>query len=202
MKFNVQHVVQLLVLSTFILLGACHPANNSMPATQAEPGVVKVFNDKDITEWTPFKNDKARSPLDPGTASRYSAANGILIAHRVPEGVTKVIQRLETNKHFPGNWELRFEFRAEYNADSGLFLRGPQLQVRDYLVAGPYKKLTKFKALDWNEIVVVVKDNVAHCECNGEVLEDAMKIPADGSIGVEADRGQVEYRNMRLKILP
>ena len=163
---------------------------------------IKVFNDKDITEWTARKNDKTRSPLDAGTASRFSVKDGVLFANRVAEGVTKVIQRLDTNRQFPGNWELKLEFRAEVNADSGLFLRGPQLQVRDYLVAGPYKKLKNFKPQDWNEIIVIVKDNVAHCTCNGEVLEEALKIPADGPIGVEADRGQVEYRNMRLKMLP
>ena len=47
--------------------------------------------------------------------------------------------------------------RAAVNADSGLFVPGPQLQVRDYLVAGPYKNLKKYKPQDWNEIVVVVK---------------------------------------------
>jgi len=46
---------------------------------------------------------------------------------------------------------------------------------------------------------VVVKDNVAHCTCNGEVLEKALKLPATGPIGLEADRGQMEYRNLRLK---
>jgi len=79
-----------------------------------------------------------------------------------------------------------------------LFVRKPQLQVRDYLVAGPYKKLEKYKPQDWNEIIVTVKDNVAHCECNGEVLVDALKLPETGPIGLEADRGQMEYRNLRL----
>ena len=78
-------------------------------------------------------------------------------------------------------------------------MREPQLQVRDYLVAGPYKNLKKYKAQDWNEIVVVVKGTVAHCTCNGEVLEEALKVPATGGIGLEADRGQMEYRNIRLK---
>ena len=85
------------------------------------------------------------------------------------------------------------------NADSGLFIRGPQLQVRDYLVAGPYKELKKYKPQDWNEIVVVVKGQVAHCTCNGEVLEAAFKVPATGPIGLEADRAQMEYRKIRLK---
>ena len=93
---------------------------------------------------------------------------------------------------------LTLEFRAAVNADSGLFIREPQLQVRDYLVAGPYKELKKYKPQEWNKIVVEVKGNTAHCTCNGELLEDALKIPDTGGIGLEADRGQMEYRNIRL----
>jgi len=48
---------------------------------------------------------------------------------------------------------------------------------------------------------VVVKDNVAHCTCNGEVLEAALKLPETGPIGLEADRGQMEYRRIRVKEL-
>jgi LysR family glycine cleavage system transcriptional activator len=37
---------------------------------------------------------------------------------------------------------------------------------------------------------------------NIEVLEAAMKVPAVGPIGVEGDRGQMEYRRIRVKLLP
>ncbi len=111
-------------------------------------------------------------------------------------------QALWTTRQFPRDFILKFEFRAEVNADSGVFLRKPQLQVRDYLVAGPYKNLKKYKPQDWNQVVVTVKGGFAHCVCNGEVLEDAMKLPATGSIGLEADRGQMEYRKLRFKEQP
>ena len=120
---------------------------------------------------------------------------GVLTAQEAPELIHGVAY------DFPGDFELKLEFRAAVNADSGLFVRKPQLQVRDYLVAGPYKELKKYKPQEWNEIVVVVKDNVAHCTCNGEVLDDAMKVPATGGIGLEADRGQMEYRHLRLRAL-
>jgi hypothetical protein len=88
------------------------------------------------------------------------------------------------------------------NADSGIFIRDKQLQCRDYLVAGPFKELKKYKAQDWNTIIVTVIDNVAHSECNGEVLEDATKLAATGPIGLESDRGQMEYRHIQIKELP
>ena len=81
-------------------------------------------------------------------------------------------------------------------------MRGPQLQCRDYLLAGPYTKLQNYKAGDWNNIEVTVKDNVARATCNGEVLEEAMKLPATGPIGLEGDKGQMEYRRIRLMELP
>ncbi|MDY3557234.1 SMP-30/gluconolactonase/LRE family protein [Gemmata sp. JC717] len=163
-----------------------------------ETGTVELFNGKDLTGWGYVKGATFEG-FDGKTESsdkRYSAKDGVLVVNP-----GKGLNQLWTAAKFPTDFELRLEFRAGVNADSGLFVRGPQLQVRDYLVAGPYKDLKKYKPQDWNEIVVVVRGEVAHCTCNGEVLNDKMKVPATGPIGLEADRGQMEYRNIRLKEL-
>jgi hypothetical protein len=162
-------------------------------ADKPEAGVIELFNGKDLTGWG-YKGGEKFDGKTESDDKRYSVKDGILVVNP-----GKGIKQLWTTRSFPGNFELRLEFRAAVNADSGLFLRGPQLQVRDYLVAGPYKTLKKYKPQEWNEIVVMVKDNVAHCSCNGEVLEAAFKIPANGGIGLEADRGQMEYKNIRIR---
>jgi hypothetical protein len=113
-----------------------------------------------------------------------------------PEG--RKIQQLYTLADFPGDFVLKLEFRATPNADSGVFLRGRQLQCRDYALAGPYTKLQHYKPQDWNELVVFVKGRSAHCTCNGEVLETAFELPTTGPIGLEGDRGQMEYRRIRI----
>jgi hypothetical protein len=82
-----------------------------------------------------------------------------------------------------------------------VFIRGNQLQCRDYPLAGPYKQLQNYKAQDWNELVVEVKGGTARCTCNGELLEAAFKVPATGPIGLEGDLGQMEYRRLRVKEL-
>jgi hypothetical protein len=161
--------------------------------SKPEAGTVELFNGKDLTGWG-YKSGEKFDGKKESDDKRFSVKDGILVVNP-----GKGIKQLWTTKKFPNDFELRLQFRAAVNADSGLFLRGPQLQVRDYLVAGPYKKLKKYKAQDWNDILVVVKKNVAHCSCNGEVLEAAFKLPATGGIGLEADRGQMEYRNIRLK---
>ena len=173
-----------------------------LPASAAdepklEPGTIELFNGKDLTGWGYKKGKDAFESFDGKTESsdkRYSVKDGILVVNP-----GKGTHQLWTEAKFPKDFELKLEFRAAVNADSGLFIRGPQLQVRDYLVAGPYKELKKYKAQDWNEIIVIVKGESAYCTCNGEVLEMKFKVPATGPIGLEADRGQMEYRKIRLK---
>ena len=131
---------------------------------------------------------------------RFAVIDGRLVVTTPPE--YRKIQQLWTTREFPRDFVLRLEFRATPNADSGVYLRGPQLQCRDYLLAGPYKKLKHYRPQDWNELVVTVQDGVARATCNGEVLEAELKLPESGPIGVEGDRGQMEYRRIRIKSLP
>jgi hypothetical protein len=171
---------------------ALHAADE--PKKDSKP--IELFNGKDLTGWG-YKTGEKFDGKTESDDKRFSATDGMIVVHPGPEG-KREIKQLWTTAQFPKDFELRLEFRAAVNADSGIFVRAPQLQCRDYLVAGPYKMLKKYKAQDWNEIVIVVKGNVAHCTCNGEVLEDAQKLPDTGGIGLEADRGQMEYRNLRL----
>ena len=199
----------------FATLGYLDTASDDF---KPEEGFVSLFNGKDLTGWgyraTPprkgapkpgaplFVEVKVDQSLDGRTESpdgRYRAINGRLVITTPAEG--RRIQALWTTREFPEDFELRLEFRATPNADSGVYLRKPQLQCRDFLVAGPYKDLKQYKAQDWNELVVIVKGGVAHATCNGEVLEAALKLPATGPIGLEGDRGQMEYRRLRVKTL-
>jgi lysophospholipase L1-like esterase len=167
-----------------------------------EPGFTSLFNGHDLTGWgfREMMTLEKKEAFDGQTTSsdgRYVAKNGRLIVTTPPEG--RKIAQLWTVREFPKDFTLKLEFRATPNADSGVFLRRPQLQCRDYPLAGPYKQLQHYKPQDWNEMVVVVKDNIAHCTCNGEVLEAALKLPESGPIGLEGDRGQMEYRRLRVK---
>jgi len=162
-----------------------------------EPGYESLFNGKDLTGWG-YKTNSFDGHVD-ASDGRYSAKDGMIVVHPHDPAKGPRLRQMWTKRLYPKNFHLLLEFRASVNADSGLFLRDPQLQVRDYLIAGPYKQLKKYKPQDWNVIEVTVKDNVAYCTCNGEVLEAAFKLPPTGPIGLEADRGQVEYRRLRIK---
>ncbi len=166
-----------------------------------DAGFISLFNGKDLTGWH-YKDEPNLDGKTDATDGRYSAKDGILVVNPRDDTKGPHLRQLWTVQEFAKDFVLRLEFRASVDADSGIFLRKPQLQCRDYLVAGPYKTLKNYKPQEWNVIEVTVKNNVAHCVCNGEVLEDALTLPATGPIGLEADRGQMEYRHIQLKELP
>lgn len=170
-----------------------------------EPGFVSLTNGKDLSGWrlAESKSAPAQDDLEGKSSTsdgRYVAIQNRIVVTTPAEG--RRIQQLYTKKEFPNDFTLKLEFRATPNADSGVFVRQPQLQCRDYPLAGPYKNLKNYRPGDWNELIVTVKDNVAHCTCNGEVIEEALKLPATGPIGLEGDHGQMEYRRIRISTKP
>ncbi len=190
------------LVATF-LLALC---SSFTPALRAEdfalePGFEALFNGKDLTGWH-FKDGPAFDGKAQSDTGRYTAKDGVLTVNP-PVGVERLVSQMYTVREFPTNFILRLDFRAGVNADSGIFIRKPQLQCRDYAVAGPdkYKTLKSYKPQDWNSIEVTVKDGIARCTCNGELLEEALKLPETGPIGLEGDRGQMDYRRIRIQEL-
>jgi hypothetical protein len=193
------------LIAAVVVLAGCvqdgKPVAGIPPATAPDSGYVALFNGKDLTGWG-YPNGAKFDGLTevPGVDKRYNVVNGLLTVHaRTPQQRTL---ELRTAANFAGDFILKLEFRAGVRADSGIFVRGRQLQCRDYSTMGPYTKLTKYKPQDWNEVEITVKGATALCTCNGEVLEAAMPVPATGGIGLESDAGIMEYRNIRLKLMP
>lgn len=188
-----------------------------------KPGYISLFNGHDLTGWgyrptsakdrasaTRWQANNPNAPewpfvevaqnFDGLTASpdgRFAAINGRLVVTIPPEG--RKIQQLWTQQEFGNDFELRLEFRATPDADSGVYLRGPQLQCRDFDIAGPWKDLPNYQPQDWNELIVIVKGNSFTATCNGDPLPVEFELPTVGPIGVEGDRGQIEYRRIQYR---
>lgn len=127
------------------------------------PGYTVLFNGKDLTGWK-----QGKDVLDGKTASaskKWHVEAGVIVIDGGGGGDLYTVQ--EFNKNF----NLKLEFRAAPKADSGVYLRGVQLQVRDYPRAGPYTKV-KFKDNDWNELDVTVRGPVYTGSVNGKTLSD------------------------------
>lgn len=180
-----------LVLALFVIAAPAR-AQDFKP----EKGYTSLFNGKDLTGWVQKNKDK--EDLTGKTESPNKKFT-------VEDGAIKVAGGgggdLYTTKSFEGNYHLKLEFRAAPKADSGVYIGGKQLQVRDYPNAGPYKKV-KFNDGGWNTLDIVVSGTSAECLCNGEVIEKAFKIGAMGGIGLQSESGKFEYRRIRIKVAP
>lgn len=167
-----------------------------------EEGFVLLFNGKDLTGWVHRAGSSTRpavagQSLDGKTDAgdgRFSAKDGVLVGN-----TSTGRQLLWTTKDYTGNYVLRFEFRAAANTDGGMFMNRTQIQCGDYS-SYAFRNFRAYKPLDWNTMEVTVKDGVARCTCNGEVLVETLRVPELGPIGFEADRGGIEYRRMRIKV--
>ena len=170
-----------------------------------EEGFRLLTNGQDLTGWC-YRDNKTLEfqesfdGMKQSPDARFRAIGSGITTATTPEG--RKYQVIWTKEEFPKNFILRLQFRTTPNADGGVFIRKPQLQCRDYSVAGPFKDLKNYKPQEWNDLEVTVQGTVAHSTCNGEVLLDAMPVPETGPIGLEGDRGQMEYRLIRVKELP
>jgi hypothetical protein len=181
-------------------------------AFKPEAGYVSLFNGKDLSGWEygavpPAKNPPPRQPLEGKTQSAdgvFLVENGLLVA------TGKKIKALYTAKEYNHDFRLKFEFRASADKprdNSGLFIRGPQLQLdatnAKGSLTGVFRNVTKFNVGGWNEIDVTVEGTKATCLCNGQpIMKKAMTIPATGAIGLQSEYGRFEFRRIRIKALP
>lgn len=177
-----------------------------------EDGFVRLFNGKDLSGWEcgsvpPVKKPPPAEKLEGKTQSSdgvFFVKDGLLIASG------KKIKALYTTKEYNKDFQIKLEFRASADKpkdNSGLFLRKWQLQLdatnEKGNLTGTFRNIKNFKVGGWNEIDVTVRGTEATCLCNGElVMKKAATIPATGTIGLQSEYGQFEFRRIRVKAVP
>ena len=132
----------------FTLLIAPFVLTSCQSNISSEPGFRKQPSGKDLSGWCYLKPETQKfDGQRHSTDKRFSANDGKLVVNP-----GKGIQKIWTQEEFGSDFILKLEFRAVENADSGIYLRETkaQLQCRDYLVAGPYKELKKYKKDELN----------------------------------------------------
>jgi hypothetical protein len=169
---------------------------------KTEPGFISLFNGKDLTGWR-YHGQKGEV-MDGKTETpdgRVEVKDGVIVMKEKDVKGKGGIRDLYTQRTFDTDFVLRVQFKAGLKADSGVYVRGPQLQIRDFIRRGEQKQLKGFKNDDWNDLEIVVKGMEATFTVNGEALKgpDKMKVPALGPIGLQAESGKFEFRNVRVR---
>jgi hypothetical protein len=137
-----------------------------------EAGFTALFNGKDLTGWR-YKGSREDLAEKTETMDGRIAVEGGVIVMRARDNKGKGgIKVLETTRNFPKAFHLKIEFRASLKSDSGVYIRGPQLQVRDYIRRNEQKHLTRFKNDDWNTLDITVHNNTLSTVVNGKSLTE------------------------------
>lgn len=149
-----------------------------------ESGFTRLDNGKDLSGWT-------------GDTTGWSVTDGAIHLD-----AKKAKANIYSEKTHGGDVVIRMQFRAAKNADSGVFIHGKQLQVRDYPNAGPkeYAKPAK-PAGEWNDLEFDISAGAAVIKLNGEVIEKAWKVGGNAKqgIGLQRERGDFDFRFIRMK---
>ncbi len=167
---------------------------------RVEPGFVSLFNGRDLTGWgyagAPAQNFDGLLVSSDG---RYEVKDGVI---RVNERTPRLIQQMTAQQPLPANCVIRLEYRSLPIADSGVFVRGMQIQVRDFLTVGPYYDLLRHRPQDWNTLEITVKGPWVYVSSNGEAIEPSFRVPLTGALSLEGDLGVMDFRRIRVKEIP
>lgn len=151
---------------------------------EVEPGFTRLDNGKNLDGWT-------------GKLEGWSVVDGAI--HLDSKKAKGDIYSKTTHSK---DCIIRLQFKAAQRADSGVYIYGKQLQVRDYPNAGPkqYAKAAKPHG-EWNDLEFEITGGVAVVKLNGQVIEKAWKIgsKADKGVGLQRERGNFDFRCVRLK---
>ena len=151
-------------LALLLALLGLHPVGQAADDFKLEEGYTLLFNGKDMTGWElgycPAGSRPNSEKLDGKTVSSdkvFTVVDGLLVASG------KHNRAVYTSKEYNRPFHLKFEFRTPTDKttnNSGLFLRGPQLQIdgtnRAGALTGVFRNVKNFKEGDWNEIDATV----------------------------------------------
>jgi len=123
----------------------------SAPFCLAEPpetGFKPIFDGKTLDGWQ-------------GEKGYWRVEDGAIVMNAKDEKGKGGIRDLYTTEKFGNDFVLKMQFKAGPKADSGVYIRGPQLQIRDFIRRGEQKQLKKFKN-DEKKVSSTEKVQVCH----------------------------------------
>lgn len=154
------------------------------PAFADENGFTRLDNGKDLTGFV-------------GKTDGWSVQDGAIHLDS-----KKAKGDIYAEKTHSKDCVIKLKFNAAPKADSGVYIYGKQLQVRDYPNAGPTNYAGPAKpAGEWNQLEFDITDGVAVVKLNGEVIEKAWPIgnKADKGVGLQKERGDFAFKEVMVK---
>jgi hypothetical protein len=169
---------------------------------QPEEGYTSLFNGKDLTGWRIKGSKEDLAGKTEAADGRFQVVDGVIVVNEKDSHGKGGIKDLYTLRDFDRDFDLKLEFRAAPRADSGLYIRGNQLQVRDYPTVGPYKP-KGFKTGDWNLLEIAARGGVVVTSVNGKALtnQDVLELTVkEGKPEAKVNGKDIDVRSIQVSV--
>jgi hypothetical protein len=187
-----------------LLAGLAPPSAAAADDFQPEKGFVILFNGTDLTGWRYVGSREDLTGKTETADGRIKVEGGALVMMEKDKKGRGGIRDLYTFKNYDRPFHFKVQFRASLKSDSGVYVRGPQLQVRDYIRRGERPQLKKlFRNDDWNDLDIIVKHNVVVTKVNGRQLtpKDRLELRVkDGKPTARLNGKEIEPRNVSVVV--
>lgn len=162
----------------------------AVAAQGAEPdaGFSALFNGKDLSGWKTKKGGMDLAGLSESPDHRFKFVEGKLVID--PKAKGDVI--IETAKSLSGDLHLKFEFLPGPGCNNDLFLRGLKFDLKP-------SDVKNLKENEWNQFEIVIAGGKAEFKNNGEVQRTSPVKGDSSPLGIRAEFGPVEFRNLQVK---
>ncbi len=179
---------------------AAQPASNMMTPAETKAGWISLFDGKSLQGW------------EAQGAAEWMVENGAITTKPGPYGWLRTIRQFD-------DYQLKLEFRACENCNSGVFLRsattgephvtGYELQIWTGNAKFPTGSLVnhaaataKFTGDAWNQYDVSLRGDHFVVKLNGRTVLDVHDPKSkSGHIGLQSNKDKIEFRNLKLKPL-
>jgi hypothetical protein len=176
----------LLLLAGLALLARQHQGSGA-DDFKLEPGFTLLFNGKDLTGWKLKKGGESLDGKTEAAGKRFHVEGGkLIIDPKVKGDVT-----IETAKELR-DVHIKFDFLPGAGCNNDLYFRGLKFDIKK-------SDVKNMKEGEWNEFEIIVQAGKAEFKCNQEMLKTDKTKSDASALGIRAEFGPIEYRNLRFK---
>jgi hypothetical protein len=165
-------------------------------ALAADDDGFKPLIGKNLDGWKAKKGGDSLDGKAEAYKGRFKLTDGTLVIDPKVKG--DVI--IETAKEIEGDAVIRFEFKPGTGCNNDLFFRGQKFDIK--LNDGKDKETAATKTGEWNTLEIAVKGDAITFAINGKTMRSGKTKTKSSPLGIRAEFGEIEIKNLRVKAGP
>lgn len=173
------------ILAGLLVMGFVAVAKLSAGDFKPEPGFTLLFNGKNLDGWKTKKGESLQGKTE-AYSGRFKVVGGNLVIDPKVKGDVYIY----TTKEFKGDVHIKFDFNPGDACNNDIFFQNNKFDIK--------KGMKGVKDGEWNQLDIVSSGGKVEFKINGEVHK-AAKSKTDGTLGIRAEFGVIQIKNIRAK---